>query len=160
MRKDAKLDSKEVGTVSGGTKVTVTEGKEVTKPDGTKIMRVKIKKPKGWVSSANFPPPAGMGGGGGGGGGAEKGGATAEGAEAEAVEEEKKGPDLADLSKQTRVPPHKLDPDTGMKMPTGWRHKLDENTGRVYYYHKDTKQVSWVRPWLDGDDGDGAGAGT
>ena len=38
--------------------MTVVEGTEVTKPDGSKIMRVRIKKPKGWVTSSNFPVPA------------------------------------------------------------------------------------------------------
>ena len=44
--------------------------------------------------------------------------------------------------------PHTLDPDTGEPLPKDWRFRLDPTRGRVYYYHKRTKQVQWNKPSL------------
>ena len=55
VRKKEALDSPVLGTVVGGQTVLVVGEKTFKKPDGTKVLRLKISQPKpGWVTASNF----------------------------------------------------------------------------------------------------------
>jgi hypothetical protein len=56
VRKKADLKSDEVGKVKSGQKVDATKTETVTKDDGTVVVRIKLSKPKGWVTASNFGP--------------------------------------------------------------------------------------------------------
>ncbi len=36
--------------------------------------------------------------------------------------------------------------DNGDALPPGWKCTIDKETKKPYYYNKQTKQTSWVRP--------------
>ena len=56
VRKKADLNSDQVGNVKSGQKVEAIKAETITKDDGTMVVRLKLSKPKGWVSASNFGP--------------------------------------------------------------------------------------------------------